>query len=80
MAKQQSLGRFQKDVLSTSDLCAVRTSIYKIAFDWLSFVVKRRNNNFWNAHKLNLPYRLTVKTSGNPFYAKIEYVRLDSIF
>ena len=27
MAKQQSLGHFQKDVLSTSDVCAAQTSI-----------------------------------------------------
>ena len=83
ITKQQSLGRFQKDVLSISDrsLCSL-TLIWKIGFDWPAFVVKRRNNNFWNAHKLNLPYRLAVKASGNPiiFYAKIKYLRLESIF
>ena len=29
MAKQQSLGRFQKDVLSTYDLCAARERQFK---------------------------------------------------
>ena len=83
ITKQQSLGRFQKDVLSISDrsLCRL-TLIWKFGFDWPPFVVKRINNNFWNAHKLNLPYRLAVKASGNPiiFYAKIKYLRLESIF
>ena len=83
ITKQQSLGRFQKDVLSISDrsLCSL-TLIWKFGFDWPPFVVKRINNNFWNAHKLNLPFRLAVKASGNPiiFYAKIKYLRLESIF
>ena len=83
ITKQQSLGRFQKDVLSISDrsLCRL-TLIWKFGFDWRPFVVKRINNNFWNAHKLNLPFRLAVKASGNPiiFYAKIKYLRLESIF
>ena len=67
ITKQQSLGRFQKDVLSISDrsLCRL-TLIWKFGFDWPPFVVKRINNNFWNAHKWNLPYRLAVKASGNP--------------
>ena len=83
ITKQQSLGRFQKDVLSISDrpLCSL-TFIWKIGFDWPPFVVKRRNNNFWNADKLNPPYRLAVKASGSPiiFCAKIKYLRLESIF
>ena len=33
IAKQHSLGRFQKDVLSTSDLCAARTSIKRLLFN-----------------------------------------------
>ena len=83
ITKQQSLGRFQKDVLSISDrsLCSL-TLIWKSGFDWPPFVVKRINNNFWNAHKLKSPYSLAVKASGNPiiFYAKIKYLRLESIF
>lgn len=37
---------------------------------WLTSVfVKRRNNEFWNAHKLNIPYILILifKALGNPF-------------
>ena len=48
--------------------------------DFLLLLRGENKNIFWNAYKLKLPYRLTVKTSGNPFYAKIKYLRLESIF